>query len=178
MTAGESQLLCWNFCVSTFVPWSTHKKRASGPSHNERGRSRSCCIYHFSFLLCSSSSTSLFSQSARGLGTVNNRKPTTPVKRTVRTKTLLRLHTLACVVWGRETVKQHGRWFQVFISVVNFESLKRRRSRRGNLFRKSIKWPLRKSLEDDREVWVCLRTLPHRRTWMEQPPLLARAWTI
>ena len=45
----------------------------------------------FSVLLLSKQS---LSQSARGFGTVNNRKPTTPVKRTVRTKTLL-----SCIHW-------------------------------------------------------------------------------
>jgi hypothetical protein len=38
---------------------------------------------------------------------------------------------LTCVVLGREkeTVKQHGRWLQVFISVVNFKSARRRRGK-------------------------------------------------
>ena len=93
---GESQLL-WNlreYVCSMVDP----KKKASlprGPFDVSKGAlaqlfSLSLSPF-FSVLLLSKQS---LSQSARGFGTVNNRKPTTPVKRTVRTKTLL-----SCIHW-------------------------------------------------------------------------------
>ena len=94
---GESQLL-WNLreYVCSMVDPKKKPRCLGGLLMYRRGRSRSCSLSlslspFFSVLLLSKQS---LSQSARGFGTVNNRKPTTPVKRTVRTKTLL-----SCIHW-------------------------------------------------------------------------------